>query len=482
MLAALAPAHPRRRLVRRRHPLAAPRPSAWPSPSPASSWPAASSGSSPTPSTSRSRTCAGATGRWSRSGHTLILGGPPRCPGSSASLRDRQRERAVGLRRGAGPGRQGGRWEEAVPRAGRRHWKSTRVVCRSGSPASPDDLRRVGVTETRSVGRRVSDADGDAGVVKAVLGVRADRPDPRAAPTSSPSSPRPTTPAPSRPSPTAPCSPCRATTWWPRSPPRPASAAASPPCSPTSSTSTADELYFTPAGPSSAATTSPTRSWRSRPRRSSAGSPPDGIGGAQPRRRGRAGPRRPAHRGRRGRLRRRVHRHPSRRRRSPPVAATVARRRAGPHAWSSGGAASAPRCSGSSTSSCPPAPRGGAARPRPGSTPAPSAASTMEHASLDGPPRRRRPRRPPRPRRAPAARPGHRARLPRRPVGRRRRRPHPPHAAGPAGDMAGRPRSSTCGSSPSSSTSGTWCWPTRWAPTTCIVSDALASLLMARAA
>jgi hypothetical protein len=50
--------------------------------------------------------------------------------------------------------------------------KRTRIVCRSGNPALPDDLRRVGVLDARSI-VAVRGEDGDAGVVKAVLAVRA---------------------------------------------------------------------------------------------------------------------------------------------------------------------------------------------------------------------------------------------------------------------------------------------------------------------
>ncbi len=49
--------------------------------------------------------------------------------------------------------------------------KSTRVVCRSGSPASPADLERSAVHHARSV-IVVRGEDGDAGVVKAILAVR----------------------------------------------------------------------------------------------------------------------------------------------------------------------------------------------------------------------------------------------------------------------------------------------------------------------
>ena len=50
--------------------------------------------------------------------------------------------------------------------------KTTSIVCRSGNPAVPDDLRRASIETARSV-VIVRDIDGDAGVVKAVLSVRA---------------------------------------------------------------------------------------------------------------------------------------------------------------------------------------------------------------------------------------------------------------------------------------------------------------------
>jgi len=54
--------------------------------------------------------------------------------------------------------------------------KTTRLVCRSGNPANPDDLERAAIAGARSI-IIVRDADGDAGVVKAVLAVRALDPD-----------------------------------------------------------------------------------------------------------------------------------------------------------------------------------------------------------------------------------------------------------------------------------------------------------------
>jgi len=50
--------------------------------------------------------------------------------------------------------------------------RTTRVVCRSGNPASPEDLERAAIAGARSI-VIVRDHDGDAGVVKAILAVRA---------------------------------------------------------------------------------------------------------------------------------------------------------------------------------------------------------------------------------------------------------------------------------------------------------------------
>ena len=49
--------------------------------------------------------------------------------------------------------------------------RTTRIVCRSGDPSVPDNLRRASIETARSV-VVVRDTDGDAGVVKAVLAVR----------------------------------------------------------------------------------------------------------------------------------------------------------------------------------------------------------------------------------------------------------------------------------------------------------------------
>jgi len=54
--------------------------------------------------------------------------------------------------------------------------RTTRVVCRTGNPANPDDLERAAIAGARSI-IIVRDDDGDAGVVKAVLAVRALDPD-----------------------------------------------------------------------------------------------------------------------------------------------------------------------------------------------------------------------------------------------------------------------------------------------------------------
>ena len=50
--------------------------------------------------------------------------------------------------------------------------RTTRVVCRSGNPARPDDLERAAIAGARSI-VIVCDDDGDAGVIKAVLAIRA---------------------------------------------------------------------------------------------------------------------------------------------------------------------------------------------------------------------------------------------------------------------------------------------------------------------
>jgi hypothetical protein len=50
--------------------------------------------------------------------------------------------------------------------------RSTRIVVRNGEPASPHDLERVCATAARSI-IAVRGAEGDAGVIKAVLAVRA---------------------------------------------------------------------------------------------------------------------------------------------------------------------------------------------------------------------------------------------------------------------------------------------------------------------
>ena len=54
--------------------------------------------------------------------------------------------------------------------------RTTRLVCRTGNPAKPDDLERAAIAGARSI-IIVRGDDGDAGVVKAVLAVRALDPD-----------------------------------------------------------------------------------------------------------------------------------------------------------------------------------------------------------------------------------------------------------------------------------------------------------------
>lgn len=103
-------------------------------------------------------------------GHTLILGWSEQVPRIVAELvianESEKRAAVVVLARG----------EKALMEETLRQLvpdrRTTRVVCRSGNPASPDDLTRVAVGRARSI-IVVRDDDGDAGVVKAVLAVRA---------------------------------------------------------------------------------------------------------------------------------------------------------------------------------------------------------------------------------------------------------------------------------------------------------------------
>ncbi len=108
------------------------------------------------------------------SGHTLILGWSPQVPRIISELviaNESERSAAVVVL---------SRTDKTVMEEELRErvgdTKSTHIVCRSGSPSVPDDLRRASIETARSV-VIVRDVDGDAGVVKAVLAVRAVDPD-----------------------------------------------------------------------------------------------------------------------------------------------------------------------------------------------------------------------------------------------------------------------------------------------------------------
>ena len=121
--------------------------------------------------------------------------------------------------------------------------RTTRLVCRSGNPADPDDLERAAIAGARSI-IIVRGEDGDAGVVKAVLAVRALDPDAgqRAhivAELTEADNARIITAVTN-----GGCSPCRATRWSPRSPPRPASRAGSSAVFTDLLDFDGDEMYF----------------------------------------------------------------------------------------------------------------------------------------------------------------------------------------------------------------------------------------------
>lgn len=104
------------------------------------------------------------------SGHSLILGWSPQVPRIISELvMANESERSAAVVVLAAHDKTA--MEEAV-RELISDPKTTRIVCRSGNPALPDDLRRVGVVEARSI-IAVRGAEGDAGVVKAILAVRA---------------------------------------------------------------------------------------------------------------------------------------------------------------------------------------------------------------------------------------------------------------------------------------------------------------------
>lgn len=104
------------------------------------------------------------------SGHSLILGWSPQVPRIISELvvaNESERSAAVVVLAAHDKTAMEEAVRELIADPG-----TTRIVCRSGNPALPDDLRRVGVTGARSI-VAVRGEDGDAGVVKAILGVRA---------------------------------------------------------------------------------------------------------------------------------------------------------------------------------------------------------------------------------------------------------------------------------------------------------------------
>ena len=138
----------------------------------ASSSPAPSSASSPTPSTRRSRTCARGRARSSRSGHTLILGWSPQVPriiGELVIANESEKTRGGGRARRA---RTRPSMEEVLRERVERH-RDARASC----AAAATGRRPTTSSGPRSASARsivvVREDDGDAGVVKAVLAVRA---------------------------------------------------------------------------------------------------------------------------------------------------------------------------------------------------------------------------------------------------------------------------------------------------------------------
>ena len=109
-------------------------------------------------------------GRIVESGHSLVLGWSPRVPQIIAELalanESRRRAAVVVLTTTD---------RNEVETAIRQQvvdLRSTRVIIRNGDPSLPSDLERVCAPEARSI-VAVRGDDGDAGVVKAVLAVRA---------------------------------------------------------------------------------------------------------------------------------------------------------------------------------------------------------------------------------------------------------------------------------------------------------------------
>jgi Trk K+ transport system NAD-binding subunit len=103
------------------------------------------------------------------SGHSLILGWSdqvPRIVSELVTANESEKYASVVVLAAAEKREMEETLKERVP-----EHKTTRIVCRSGSPSSPEDLERVAVQDARSV-VVVRDSDGDAGVVKAILALR----------------------------------------------------------------------------------------------------------------------------------------------------------------------------------------------------------------------------------------------------------------------------------------------------------------------
>ena len=103
-------------------------------------------------------------------GHTVILGWSPQVPriiGELVVANESERSAAVVVLARADKAAMEDELRERVPEL-----RTTRVVVRTGNPSVPDDLKRASIDTARSV-VIVRDDDGDAGVVKAVLAVRA---------------------------------------------------------------------------------------------------------------------------------------------------------------------------------------------------------------------------------------------------------------------------------------------------------------------
>lgn len=101
------------------------------------------------------------------SGHSLILGWSDQVPRIVSELviaNESEKYASVVVLASAEKREMEDTLKERVP-----DHKTTRIVCRSGSPSSPEDLERVAVQDARSV---VVVRDSDAGVVKAILALR----------------------------------------------------------------------------------------------------------------------------------------------------------------------------------------------------------------------------------------------------------------------------------------------------------------------